>query len=146
MTAIEKIENNLRKYPSARYTSADGMITVEPATSAGFSVWLTEKNPGYTVGYDGWHDEFDDEEDALAAFAFGLSEDCRLKVVKRGESNCAWIVEGKDDDGQWRGDSTTGLLLIPFWRKKTITYRQNHLITNSEQDGAGQPPTRAESK
>jgi hypothetical protein len=136
MTAIEKIESKLQKYPSARYATADGTITVEPATTAGFSVWLTEKNPGYTVGYDGWHDEFDEEEDALAAFAFGLSDDCRLKVVKRGDAECAWIVEGKDDDGQWRGDSTTGLLLTPFWRKKSIMYRQNNLITNSDQDAA----------
>jgi len=134
MTAIEKIESKLQKYPSARYATADGTITVEPATSAGFSVWLTEKNPGYTVGYDGWHDEFEEEEDALTAFAFGLSDNCRLKVVKRGEMECAWIVEGRNDDKQWRGDSTTGLLLTPFWRKKSIEYRQNSLITNSEQD------------
>ena len=132
MTAIEKIESKLQKYPSARYATADGTITVEPATDGGFAVWLTEKNPGYTVGYDGWHDEFDDEEDALAAFAFGLSDDCRLQVVKRGDAECAWIVEGRDDDGQWRGDSTTGLLFTPFWRKKSIAYRQNNLITNSE--------------
>ncbi len=136
MTAIEKIENKLRKYPSARYSVSGDTITVVAASNDGFSVWLTEKKPGYTVGYDGWHDEFDDEEDALAAFAFGLSEDCRLKVVQRGITDCAWIVEGKDEDGQWRGDSTTSLLFMPFWKKRTTIYRQNHLITNSEQVNA----------
>ena len=133
MTAIAKIESKLRKYPSAQYSVAGDTIMVEAADGDGFSVWLTEKKPGYTVGYDGWHDEFDDEEDALAAFAFGLSDDCRLKVVRRGDTDCAWIVEGKDDDGRWSGDSTTGLLLTPFWRKKSVVYRQNRLITNSEQ-------------
>jgi len=137
MTAIEKIETKLKNYPSARYSVLGDTITVEAADGEGFSVWLIEKRPGYTVGYDGWHDEFDDEEDALAAFAFGLSDDCRLKVIRRGDSDCAWIVEGKDDDGRWSGDSTTGLLITPFWRKKSIIYRQNRLITNSEQDARG---------
>jgi hypothetical protein len=134
MTAIEKIENKLRKYPSAQYSLSGDTITVEAADDDGFSVWLTENKPGYTVGYDGWHEEFNDEDDALNAFAFGLSEDCRLKVVRRGNSDCAWILEGKNDDGSWSGDSTTGLLLTPFWRKKSIVYRQNRLITRSEQD------------
>ena len=146
MTAIAKIENKLKKYSSVRYSVVDDTITVEAADTDGFSVWLTEKKPGYTVGYDGWHDEFDDEEDALAAFAFGLSDDCRLKVVRRGDSDCAWIVEGKDEDGGWSGDSTTQLLLTPFWRKKSFVYRQNKLITNSEQGGADQPATAPESK
>jgi hypothetical protein len=144
MTAIEKIENKLRKYPSAQYSLACDTITVEAADDDGFSVWLTEKKPGYTVGYDGWHDEFEDEEDALNAFAFGLSDDCRLKVVRRGSSDCAWTVEGKNENGNWIGDSTTGLLITPFWRKKTITYRQNRLITRSEQavSGNAEPPAR----
>jgi len=133
MTAIEKIESKLQRCPLARYVTADGTITVEPATSTGFSVWLTEKNTRYTVGYDGWHEEFGDESDALDAFAFGLSEECRLKVVQRGCSDCAWVVEGKDGDGKWNEDSTTGMLLTPFWRKKSIVYRQNHLIKESEE-------------
>jgi hypothetical protein len=135
MSVIEKIVNKLRKYPSSRYSRVGNTITVEATDGDGFSVWLTEKKPGYTVGYDGWHDEFEDEEDALAAFAFGLSDDCRLKVIRRGDSYCAWIVEGKDDEGRWIGDSKTGLLITSFWRKKSIIYRQNRLITNSEQYG-----------
>ena len=146
MTAIEKIENKLRKYPSALYSRVGDTIKVEATDGAGFSVWLTEKKPGYTVGYDGWHDEFDDVEDALNAFAFGLSDDCRLKVVRRGNSDCAWTVEGKNEDGNWIGDSTTGLLMTPFWKKKSISYRQNHLITSSEPDGGGQSATRPELK
>lgn len=95
--------------------------------------------PGYTVGYDGWHAEFDDEEHALAAFAFSLSEDCRLKVVQRGDTDCSWTVKGRNEDGRWREDSTTGLLLIPFWKKRETVYRQNHLISNHGQGGAANP-------
>ena len=132
MTAIEKIESKLNKYPIARYSVDGNTITVEAIDSNGFSVWLTDKKPGYTVGYDGWHDEFDDEDEALSAFAFGLSEDCRLKVIRRGDAECAWTVEGRDDTGQWISDSTTGLLFTPFWRKKTTTYRQNRLIKSEQ--------------
>jgi hypothetical protein len=136
MTAIEKIECKLKKYPNARYSVERDTITVEATDSNGFSVWLSDNKPRYTVGYDGWHDEFDNEDEALSAFAFGLSEDCRLKVVWRGDTECAWIVEGRDETGQWISDSTTSLLFTAFWRKKTTTYRQNRLI-KSEQDIAG---------
>jgi len=137
MTVIETIESKLKKYPLARYKTSADMITVEAADSNGFSVWLVQKNPGYTVGYDGWHDEFEDEGEALNAFAFGLSEECRLKVIQRGDTDCAWIVEGKTGDRKWTEDSTTGLLLTPFWRKKSVVYRQNNLIKETEQVGAG---------
>ena len=106
------------------------MITIEPNSRNGFSVWLIEKNPGFTVGFDGWHEEFEDEEDALNAFAFGLSDECRFKVVRRGNTDCAWTVMAKDDRGQWVDDSTTGMLLAPFWLRRKVVYRQNHLIND----------------
>lgn len=93
MTAIEKIEAKLSKYPSLRYSTDGSTITVEAPTGDGFSVWLTDQNPGYTVGFDGWHEEFEDEEEALSAFAFGLSDDCRLKVIQHDDTDCAWTVE-----------------------------------------------------
>ncbi len=136
MTAIEKIETKLKQWPSLRYSKERDTITVNQDTENGFSVWLTENLPGYTVGFDGWHEKLHEEEEALAAFAFGLSDDCRLKVIQRGSTDCAWIVESKDNDGQWRGDSTTGLLLTPFWRKRKIVYRQNNVITSNEQGSA----------
>ncbi|MGV3662560.1 MAG: hypothetical protein ACO1TE_20415 [Prosthecobacter sp.] len=102
---------------------------MEPLTKDGFSVWLTEQPPGYTVGFDGWHEEFQDVEEALAAFAFGLSDDCRLQVIQRGSMDCAWTVESRDEQGQWQVDSTTGLLFTPFWRKQRTIYRQNHVIS-----------------
>ncbi|MES2981516.1 MAG: hypothetical protein V4727_04305 [Verrucomicrobiota bacterium] len=133
MTIIETIKSKLKKYPSARYTVEGHTITVEAANSDGFAVWLVDKQPGYTVGYDGWHEEFDDEEMALNAFAFGLSEDCRLKVIQRGKTACSWTVESGNREGQWFEDGMVGLLWIPFWRKRTTVYRQNHLIKNNEE-------------
>ena len=127
MTAIEEIRKKLERYPAVRFSIDGNTISVEPSDADGFTVYLTEKRPGFTVGYDGWHEEFEDEEEALSAFAFGLSEDCRLKVVQRGEMDCSWTVEGREGDG-WSEDSTTGLLLTPFWKKKRVVYRQNRVL------------------
>jgi hypothetical protein len=127
MTAIEKIQERLQRYPELRFTIDGSTLTVEAPDADGFSVWLTEQQPGFTVGFDGWHEEFEDEREALEAFAFGLREECRLKVIQRGETDCSWTVESREGD-KWREDSTTGMLLTPFWRKKRVVYRQNRGI------------------
>ena len=127
MTVIEKIETKLSKYPFLRYTKEKKMITVEVNSSEGFSVWLMEEDFNYTVGFDGWHEEFQDEEKALNAFVFGFSGDCRLKVAQRGNTDCAWTLEAKDEAGQWTEYSTTKLLFTPFWRKHRVVYRTNHI-------------------
>lgn len=132
MKAIERIQEKLIKYPEAKYSVEQNTITVVPQSDLGFTVWLTEKVRGFTVGFDGWHEEFDEETTALNMFAFGLSEDCRLKVIKRGRFPCSWTYEERVND-EWNEGSTTGLIFTPFWLKKSITYHQNHLI-KSEQD------------
>lgn len=131
MNAIKIIEDRLKKYPQLKYETAGNRISIEPLTSDGFSVWFIEKNPGYTVGFDGWHEEFENQEEALNCFAFGLTDQCRLKVVLRGNKACSWELQSKVED-QWRSDSVTGLFLIPFWRKKRIEYLSNPIIEISE--------------
>jgi hypothetical protein len=125
LTAIERIRRKLVRHPSIRFTIDGGTVNVHPSSEDGFNVWLSENNSSYTVAFDGWHEEFTDMEEALATFAFGMSEDCRLKVVMRGSTECSWTVEGLED-GNWEGDSTTGLVLVPFWRKRRTLYRRNH--------------------
>lgn len=133
MTAIEKIKQKPLKYPPAQYTANNAMITVEPADSDGFEVCLISKRPGYTIAFDGWHEEFDDEDTALNAFAMGLSEGCRLQVIQYGGRDCVWILEYLDETGQWLEDSRVGLLHLFFWMKKKVVYRQNHLIAGGSQ-------------
>lgn len=131
LTAIERIRRKLVRHPSIRFTIDGSTVTVHPSSADGFSVWLSENSGSYTVAYDGWHEEFTDLEEALAAFAFGLSGDCRLKVVMRGATECSWTVEGQED-GNWKGDSTTGMVLVPFWRKRCTLYRRNHHFPSDE--------------
>ncbi len=52
---------------------------------------------------------------------------CRLKVFRRGRIDYRWTLEYHNKAG-WKEDSTTGLLLFPFWRKREVIYRQNAAI------------------
>ncbi|MFV0444271.1 MAG: hypothetical protein ACK5Q5_11940 [Planctomycetaceae bacterium] len=125
---IRTIERELRKYPSVRYSATNDHIQVEPVDNDGFTVWLTVRQSGLTVGFDGWREDFADETEAWSAFAFGLSDRCRLKVVKRGNTECSWTLEYRDEEGHWTRDSVTALVFAPFWRRKVVVYRQNRSL------------------
>jgi len=125
MSVVQTIADRLREHHPSLSTRVEGdTITVEPLDEEGFPVWLREEGDSFVVGFDGWHEHFDSEEDALNCFAFGLSGDCRVKVVYRGSFAHRWTVEFKTDGG-WREDSTTGLLVYPFWRRPRAVYRTN---------------------
>ncbi len=119
--------SKLEKYPQLDYHIDNNCITIDAPTENGHSVWLSVNKSDYTAGYDGWHEKFDNEESALNAIAFGLSDQCRLAIEKRGKIVCKWTLQFKDGD-QWQTDSETGLLFIPFWLEKYIEYRQNNII------------------
>ncbi|MGR3563179.1 MAG: hypothetical protein ACU0FH_17935 [Heliomarina sp.] len=76
----------------------------------------------FQVSFDGWHEHFQTEEEALNCFAFGLSQECRLNVIKRGAKECSWTAQAWQYD-TWVDDTKTGLILIPFWRPKQIEYK-----------------------
>ena len=132
MTAIDKIKAMLSAYPEIKYSEGPSGLEVRPSDNFGFSVGVRIKPTGFTVNFDGWHEEFTSEDEALACFAFGLSPSCRLAVVLRGNTETKWVVESLKD-GKWTPDSETGLLLQPFWRSARIEYRQNNLL------GPGEP-------
>lgn len=128
MNAIQKIKTKLSAYPNVQYSeSADG-IEVHPRDQSGFTVGLSITPSGFTVNFDGWHEEFISEDEALDCFALGLSPKCRLAVVFRGDTETKWVVEGFEN-GAWIPDSETGLLLQPFWRSARVEYRQNRIVS-----------------
>lgn len=127
MDAIEKIRAKLAGYAGVQYLEEPDKIEVRPADETGFAVGLVVAPAGFTVYFDGWHEEFASEKEALECFAFGLSSACRLAVVFRGDRPAKWTVESLND-GQWTPDSTTGLLLQPFWRSSRVVYRRNRLL------------------
>jgi len=128
MNLIDDIKTRLSRYPHIRYESDASSITVFPHSPDGFAVTLVVNDGNlYTISFEGWHEDFEGEE-ALNVFAFGLSYECRLKEYRRGNFAYKWTVEYLDDEGQWREESTTGLLLFPFWKRSTVRYLQNNLL------------------
>lgn len=102
-------------------------MEIPACNSSGFCVWAEELNPGYRVGYEGWHEEFTDLDAALNCFAFGLSRACRLRVFRRGAVDYKWQVLYQEN-GNWRVDSETGSIFFPYWRRKHMRELQNDLL------------------
>ena len=133
--AIEEIKERLRKYPHVTYEANDSSITVLPISNDGFTVGLSVNQSQYTVFFNGWHEDFQKEGEALDCFAFGLSNECRLKEFRRGKFAYRWIVESKQNGG-WVADSETGLFLFPFWKPKRVCCLQNNLIVSANEPGS----------
>src|SRR5215813_12637481 len=128
MNVIEEIKRRLSKCPDVQFSSDACSITILPVSSEGFSVTVTEtSSSGYTVSFEGWHEDFEDANEALNVFAFGLSDECRLREYRRGGFAYKWTLESWED-GQWKANSTTALFFFPFWRKLEVLHLQNKLL------------------
>lgn len=130
MDPIAEIRRRFQKYPGVRIEEGDGWIRYFPESADGFVVEFALDDGEFVVSFEGWHERFSDVDEALNCFAFGLSDECRLKVISRGGKSCKWIVE-YSEDGRWIADSETGLLIYRFWRSPRVDYRQNDLIRSA---------------
>jgi hypothetical protein len=132
-STIQKVVDKLKKYPDTKFTNTDDSITVDPKDDKGFSVTLRVGLREFIVSADFWHEHFDkdEEEKALNCFAFLLSDVCRLRIEYKGEKPKTWTLESFEN-GQWIGDSTTGLFNLKFWQPTRVEYFQNGLIKMSE--------------
>lgn len=130
MTAIEIIKEKLNKYPHVNYTIEGSHINISPVDQTGFGFSLEENNGEYIVFFEGWHEHFTDQQEAINCVAFGLSDSCRLKEIRRGGKPYKWVVE-HFSNGAWETDSETGLLVISFWKKRTEIIYQNKIIKGS---------------
>jgi hypothetical protein len=128
MDPFAEIRNRLAGRPGLRIEEKNGCIEAIPDDEGGFPVSLFDEGNHFTVGYGGWHEQFESVEDAVECFGFGLSERCRLKSFLAGSSEYKWTVEYLND-GAWTEDRTVGLIFYPYWRKRHIIYRQNGLTT-----------------
>lgn len=128
MNVIEEIKDKLRKYSYNHYEANEHSISIFPDSDNGFIVHFVVSGNKYTVFFNGWHEDFLDKQEALKCFAFGLSRECRLKEYRRGNFAYKWTVES-NIDGEWLEESSTGLLIFPFWKKAEIRYFQNRLTS-----------------
>jgi hypothetical protein len=127
MSVIEEVKTKLSKYPDIKYQVGDDYIRVFPASEGGFEVGLMVLEGEYKVNFEGWHERFEDKDEALNCLAFGLSTECRIKEYRRGGIDYKWTLEYKENE-KWIEYGTVSLIFFPFWRKKAIRYLQNTLI------------------
>jgi hypothetical protein len=127
MSAIETIKQKLRAYPDLKFSEGANRITIHPASEDGFAVSLEVRQNTFAVSFEGWHEEFQSEDEALNCFAFGLASECRLRVELRGRMPVRWTVEHLEE-GEWREDSTVGLIFTPFWRRRRVVYLRNDIV------------------
>jgi hypothetical protein len=127
---ISRIKEKLQNYPDAIYTNTESFLEVPARRVSGFRVWIQERNAGCTVGFEGWHEEFKDEDSALRCFAFGLSTACRLRVFRCRGTDYKWQVLHQVE-GDWVIDSETGLFILTFWFRREERELQNNIINSS---------------
>ena len=127
LMVISRIKEKLEKCPPVTYTATEGFLEIPAQSPAGFRVWIQERSGGCTVGFEGWHEEFTDADEALNCFAFGLSTACRLRVFRCRGADYKWQVL-IHMDGQWVADTETGLLFPTFWLPKKQRDLQNDII------------------
>jgi hypothetical protein len=135
MKLLEEIQERLHKYPDVKYEIDTSSISVLPVSNEGFTVRLDVVQDRCTVSFNGWHEEFQRKDDALNCFAFGLSDECRLEEVRRGNFAYRWTVESMQN-GKWVADSETGFFFFPFWKKKEVRYLQNRLISSGQEEAS----------
>jgi hypothetical protein len=114
----------LAERPELSFSIDESELAVEPPAAQGFALVVTREASGWVVWYDGWHEHFDDEDQAVRCFQAGLSGRCRVKVELRGETPYRWTAERLSEQG-WRPISTVGIFWYPFWRRRRLEYRQN---------------------
>lgn len=126
MSPVEQIVMKLRKYPWIKYEATEKSIEVQGLDENGFPVSFMEEGAEFTVYLGPCHWHFEDLNEALDYFGFGLSKKCRLREVIRGRPY-KWIVEQRTDTG-WSQVNMTGLLFFRFWKRREEKIFQNDLI------------------
>lgn len=133
MSPVQVIAERLRNHPQLTWRAEGSSITVDAPTPDGFSVGFSGQPGQWTVWFDGWHEEFTSEAEAINCFTFGLSDECRLKVFRRGRYEYRWTVETRSGD-DWCEDSSTTRLFFPFWKRCSVVYRQNSILHRGQSE------------
>lgn len=123
MGATEALKRLLRERGIPFVEDGRG-LTVEARDPSGFDVSIEEGGGEIMVYFEGWHEHFTSEEEAVKCVLFGLSPDCRIRVTERGGTPHKWVLESRQD-GAWVPVGTTALIFFPFWRSATTKYLRN---------------------
>ncbi len=128
MKELDELEVKLKNH-SFEYEKADDYILVKSINPEGFDVSIKKTNSDYVVTFGHWHDHFHDVREALNYLVFGLSTNCRLKIMYAGKVPYKTIVQAKSfGTSHWIDRNIIGLMIYPFWLKKTEVYKQNSFV------------------
>lgn len=125
-TLLDRIEAKLVAHGVPHEREATRLFVL-PASDEGFTVLIFAEGEAFTVYANGWHDDFEDPEEAGRFFLFALTETVRLQEERRGGDAFRWTLEYQEE-GTWRSLSTTGLFLVPFWKRREKVTLQNHWL------------------
>jgi hypothetical protein len=126
MPALKLIKADLARHGQARYEEGQGFLRVFPLDDAGFEVAFHEgERPVVTFGR--CRRRFPGEDLALVYFALALSNAARLEISACGGSEHRWTFQRRLGE-EWIACFATRRLLVPFWRERRVSYRQNHFI------------------
>ena len=125
MDAIAILAGKLKKHSNLRWSRGDNFLKIDAPTPSGFAVDFRHEGDEWNVylGSGGWHQHFDDPEEALDLIAWCYSGEARVREVYRGNILQKSVLEGYVD-GAWTSISLTGYL-APFWRKRTEVLLEN---------------------
>ncbi len=76
MNVIQELKEQLSEHQGIKFEESNNRIEVFPSTSDGFNISLDVDEDTYIVSYEGWHGHFQDADEALKCFMFGLSSAC----------------------------------------------------------------------
>ena len=129
MNVIQELKERLSEFQGFKVEETNNRIEVIPTAEDGFNVSLEIKDNNYMVSYDAWHEHFQDADEALKTFMFGLSGGCRLKISYAGKQPVRWLLETKDRS-QWvtHGIAAQGPIFYPFWKRKSVRYLSNTIV------------------
>lgn len=130
MKTLAELRQRLEGHPRIRFKSGDTQLTIYAKDESGFDITVIDEEFQVTVYFAGWHEHFDTMEEALQCVGFGLSDQCRIKVDRRGSTPYRWTLEYRDGEG-WKFEGLTSLVLYPYWRRKSVGYLQNHIISDT---------------
>lgn len=127
MGAIDRILERLARRKDVTFRREGDTLRVLPRDEQGFEVTLVRAHPGWTVSFDGWHQSFETEDQAVACVAFGMSDACRLRSWHRGGQALRFTVEARIED-EWVEGRTTGMLFFPVAHATEVRTRSNGFI------------------
>jgi hypothetical protein len=116
----------LKRHPELDYKEIPGGVRIGPPGPGGFVVEVRGGDGEWTVflGEAGFHETFDSEDETLNLVACCYSGEARLREVWRGGSPAKAFLEAREE-GTWRCVSETGLIFVPFWRKRREVVLEN---------------------